>query len=87
MNSIKDIIAKFRMGDGLDDMELMLLAERTGQAANVLYGMGDMFILAAQEANRIFMACCDYAVERGLVKFDAKYDVEKISSWVKRKQR
>lgn len=83
--NVSKLINKNRKGDSLSNVELMTLAERTGKAADVLFGMGDLFNLAAKEANRIFMECCDFAFERGLIK--SRYDVKIISKWLEKENK
>jgi len=82
MQNIEPLIKKYKTVGGLSDMELMILAERTGKASNILYGMGDLFALAAHEANRIFVECFDFAIHRGLLKREDSFNVEKITVWI-----
>jgi hypothetical protein len=80
--NIGGLIQRHRIGEPLNDFELISLAKRTGEVANLLFGMGDLFHLAAKEAIDIFMSCSDKAYHRGLVALENKYNVDAFSNWL-----
>ncbi len=60
------IYRKYVAGDPLTDAEVLYGRKLFKRAADALFGTGDVFILAAREANRLYLALDDIAKARKL---------------------
>jgi hypothetical protein len=63
----RDVHRRLRNGDKIGDNELMIAIPYFEQTRDMLYPLGEMFNLQAQEANRVAYTLRGFAVARELV--------------------
>jgi hypothetical protein len=62
----KDVYRRYKLGDTINDDELLIAQEYFSDVGSKLTALGDVFWLAGVEAWRVAMGLRDYAKARGI---------------------